>query len=60
MKQKISEEELRRRAMELYDRNWEVSEICAALGCSRSWFYKWLDRHKNQDEVWFQSQHSIE
>ena len=56
MKQKISEEELRRRAMELYDRNWEVSEICAALGCSRSWFYKWLDRHKNQDELWFQSQ----
>ena len=51
MKKKISEEELRRRAMELYDRNWKVSEICAALGCSRSWFYKWLDRHKNQDEL---------
>jgi putative transposase len=52
----LSEEELRRKALELYDQNWKVSEICSSLHCSRSWFYKWLNRYKTGDEKWFHSE----
>jgi putative transposase len=52
----FSEEESRRKAIELYEQNWKVSEICSELKCSRSWFYKWLERYKKKDGKWFQSE----
>lgn len=59
MKEKVSEEELRRKAIELYGQGWRISEICSALGCSRSWFYKWLDQYESKDESWFQSESRV-
>jgi len=50
-----AEEELRRKAIELYEQNWKVREICSTLGCSKSWFYKWLNRYKSGHEKWSQS-----
>jgi len=32
---------------------WNVSAICSALGRSRGWFYKWLNRYNKHDETWF-------
>lgn len=55
----LSEEELRRKAMELYDQGLKVSDICSSLHCSRSWFYKWLNRSKTNCEKWFQSESRI-
>lgn len=52
----LSEEELRRKAIDLYNQNWKVSEICSQLKCSRSWFYKWLNRYQSRDGSWFQSE----
>lgn len=52
----LTEEQLRCKAVELYEQNWEVGDICSALGCSRSWFYKWLNRYKTSSDKWFQSE----
>jgi transposase InsO family protein len=52
----LSDEELRRTALELYEQKWKVSDICSNLGCSRSWFYKWLNRYRTKDDTWFQSE----
>ncbi len=41
----ITKEQLRIKAIEFYKSNWEVTHICSVLGCSRSWFYKWLNRY---------------
>jgi len=37
-------------------KNWKVPDICSTLDCSRSWFYKWLNRNKTGSEKWFQSE----
>ena len=50
-----ADEELRRKSIELYEQNWKPREICSTLGCSRSWFYKWLNRYKSGHENWSQS-----
>jgi len=52
----LTEEQLRCKAVELYEQNWKVADICSALGCSRSWFYKWLNRYKTSGDKWFQSE----
>ncbi len=51
--QTLSQEDLRQKAIDLYNQNWKVSEICSMLGCSRSWFYKWINRYNDNDETWF-------
>lgn len=50
-----ADEELRRNAIVLYEQNWKPREICSTLGCSRSWFYKWLNRYQSGHEKWSQS-----
>ena len=29
--------------------------ICASMGRSRSWLYKWLNRHTENDDAWCSS-----
>lgn len=49
--------QVRQRALELFEAGRSVTSICLLLGRSRTWFYKWLGRHrklgppglKNQD-----------
>lgn len=55
-KNNFTKEQLRIRAIELYNQNWEVSEICKTLNCSRRWFYKWLKRYQNNDDQWYKEQ----
>jgi len=55
-KNTVTEEDLRRKALDLYEQNWKVADICSALGCSRSWFYKWVNRYKIGGDKWFQSE----
>ncbi|MCF8241901.1 MAG: helix-turn-helix domain-containing protein [Melioribacteraceae bacterium] len=35
-----SKEQIRKRAIELFNNNWRVSEICETLNCSKRWIYK--------------------
>lgn len=48
-----TKEQLRIKALEYYNNNWNVSEICKALKCSRRWFYKWLKRYKSNEPQWY-------
>lgn len=48
-----TKEQLRTKAIELYNNNWEVTEICKTLNCSRRWFYKWLKRYKSNQPQWY-------
>jgi len=34
----------------------DPDEICASLGCSRSWLYKWASRFSPDDPVWYEDQ----
>ena len=52
----LTDEELRRKAIELYEQNWQPSDIISSLGCSKTWFYKWLKRYKQKDENWYQEE----
>jgi putative transposase len=54
-----SKEELRLRAMDLYNNNWSVTRICKTLDCSRNWFYKWKKRYAMKDPGWYK-EHSRE
>ncbi len=49
----LNHEQLRMRAIELYKKNWKVTDICTTLNRSRNWFYKWLQRYNNNDPQWF-------
>jgi hypothetical protein len=51
--EQYTNEQLRSRAIELYKQQWNVSDICEVLHCSRSWFYKWLKRYKSADPNWY-------
>lgn len=51
-----SQEALRQKAIKLYTEDWTVSDICSTLGCSKSWFYKWLNRYKTEGDTWFKDQ----
>lgn len=46
-------EQLRKRAMELYNSSWNITEICKTLNCSRKWFYKWLKRYQSNEPKWY-------
>jgi len=52
----LKNEQLRIKALELYNKNWEVAEICSALNCSKSWFHKWLNRFKTGNSHWYKEQ----
>lgn len=43
----------RRRAVERYQAGESPSAICASLGRSREWFYKWLRRFEAGEGDWF-------
>lgn len=53
MKNNYTKEQLRARAIELYNSQWNISEICKVLNCSRRWFYKWLKRYQSNEPQWF-------
>lgn len=54
MKNNFTKEQLRIKAIELFNNKWNISEICKTLNCSRRWFYKWLKRYKNdQSGCWY-------
>jgi len=52
----IADEELRQRAISLYLQNWKIPAICQTVGCSRSWFFKWLQKFETGDPNWFKSE----
>ena len=52
----LAKEQLRIKAIEFYKSNWKVTHICSVLGCSRSWFYKWLNRYKTKDSNWYKEE----
>jgi len=53
MKNNLTTEQLRIRAIDLFNDKLNVSEICRSLNCSRRWFYKWLKRYQSNDPKWF-------
>jgi len=52
----LTDEQLRRKAIELYQQNWKPIDIISTLGCSKTWFYKWLKRYQLKDETWYQEE----
>ncbi len=56
MKEINNKEQLRIRAIELYNQKWNVTDICKTLNCSRTWFYKWLQRYQSMDSDWYKEQ----
>lgn len=46
----------RRRAVERYQGGESASAICASMGYSRAWLYKWLVRFGAGDPNWYQDQ----
>ena len=53
---KIEKEQLRIKAIELYNSSWKIPDICSTLNCTRSWFYKWLKRSQSNNPNWFKEQ----
>lgn len=53
---RLSKEDRRYKAIELWKQDWKVTEICSTLGCSRSWFYKWLERYDENNDSWFKEE----
>lgn len=43
----------RRRAIERYQAGESASAICASMGYSRRWIYKWLKRFESGDPHWY-------
>jgi len=39
--------------MEAWEAGQDAAAICQRLGCSRSWFYKWLERYEAGQSDWF-------
>ena len=54
MKKKIKQE--RSRAVQRFFEGEEPEDICASLGRSRSWLYKWVMRYAPDDAQWFEDQ----
>ena len=52
----LNNEQLRKKAIELYNNKWKTTDICVALNCSKSWFHKWLNKYKTGDSDWFKEQ----
>lgn len=53
---KTEKEQIRIRAIELYNSNWKVNEICKTLNRKRSWFYKWLKKYKTNNPNWYKEE----
>lgn len=49
------EEALRARAVSMYTQGQSVSGIAKALGRSRQWVHKWINRSRSDSEAWNQS-----
>jgi transposase InsO family protein len=49
------EERLRILAIERYETGEAAESIWISLGRSRRWFYKWLERSRSREEVWWTS-----
>jgi len=45
-----------RLAIELWQAGQSVEVVCRRLHCSRSWFYKWLERWQTGQPNWFEPQ----
>lgn len=41
---------LRLQAIKLFETGMSVAQVCRMMGRSRTWFYKWLARYRNQGE----------
>jgi len=54
MKRNIAQKRLR--AVKRFCDGEEPESICASLGQSRSWLYKWVARHTPDDPAWCESQ----
>ena len=54
MKKKIKQE--RSRAVQRFFDGEEPEDLCASLGRSRSWLYKWVVRYAPNDAQWFEDQ----
>lgn len=52
----LTDEELRQKALELYEQHWKPKDIIATLGCSKTWLFKWIKRSQQKDETWYQSE----
>jgi putative transposase len=52
---KNNDEKFRRWAIQRFINGESACCICASLGRSRSWLYKWVDRYDEQDPLWYQS-----
>lgn len=48
--------QLRKQALRLYHAGRTVTQTCALLGRSRTWFYKWYNRYQQQGAPGLQSQ----
>jgi len=54
MKKTIKQKRLK--AVQWFLNGEEPEDICASLGCSRSWLYKWVSRHTHDDPTWCNDQ----
>ena len=52
---KNNDEKFRRWAVQRFISGESACCICASLGRSRSWLYKWVDRYDEHDPLWYQS-----
>jgi len=48
-------ERLRALAVQRFLQGESVQSICASLGKSKRWVYKWIARHSSEDPEWFES-----
>jgi transposase InsO family protein len=46
----------RRRAVQRVHDGETVAAVCGSLGYSRTWLYKWLERHDSGDPDWYKEQ----
>jgi transposase InsO family protein len=54
MKDEIQQERIR--AVQRFLNNEKPESICASLGRSKAWLYKWVERHIADDNSWSESQ----
>jgi len=54
MKKKIQKE--RTLAVQRYFAGEDPESICASLGKTKRWLYKWVSRHTSDDPAWFEDQ----
>lgn len=51
----LKEEELRKQAIDLYQKDMKIAEISRQVGRSRQWVYKWIERYEAGSEEWCKS-----